>query len=519
MKKIITTLSLLASTGILLAQNVGVGTTNPLAKFSVGANSQFQVDSLGDIKRINNVNYQFPAVQGQSGQVLGNNGSGQLSWVNQLGGWSLQGNAGLNSSYFIGTTDTMPLQFRANNVRSGYIDQQLANTFWGGNAGGNASITFGSGNVAIGFNSLSSLTMGNSNVAIGINSLRNNTTGSSNLGIGANAIYTNTTGSAITAIGNSALYSNTTGSSNTGVGSGVLFENTQGNANSGLGHNALYNNTLGGSNTAVGTASMFNNTIGAANTAIGNGALYTNTSGSNNTAIGNHALYNSTGAGNVAIGHNALFLNTTAQYNTAVGLGALTTAVTSGSNTAIGNGADISFDSITNSTSLGNNAISNGNNQITLGNVNINVVRSAGTYSTLSDGRFKENVQEDVVGLAFIMQLRPVTYTLNTEKFYNHITQKNAKNGITKAAFAQPSTIVRTGFIAQEVEAAAAKVNYAFDGVYQPTNSTDNYSLSYAQFVVPLVKAVQELNTKVEAQQQVIDQLTKRLQELEAKKP
>ena len=30
-----------------------------------------------------------------------------------------------------------------------------------------------------------------------------------------------------------------------------------------------------------------------------------------------------------------------------------------------------------------------------------------------------------------------------------------------------------------------------------PTNETDNYGLRYAEFVVPLVKAVQELNLKI----------------------
>lgn len=515
---------LYAIPGILLlaasvhAQNVGVGTTNPLSKFSVGANSQFQVDSLGDIKRINNVSYQFPVNQASAGQVLSNNGNGQLTWVNQLGGWSLQGNAGLSSNFFIGTTDTMPLQFRVNNVRSGFIDQQLANTFWGPNAGGHPTFTFGTGNVGIGFNSLNNLTTGGSNCAIGINSLRSNTTGSSNLGVGANALYTNTTGSSITAVGSSALYSNTTGSSNTGIGSGALFANTQGNSNSALGNNALYNNTLGGSNTAVGTATMYSNTIGASNTAIGNGALYMNQVGSTNTAVGNQALYHSTAVGNTAVGHNALNANTTAQFNTAVGVGALSTAITSGNNTALGNGADISFDSVTNTTTLGNNAISNGSNQVTLGNVNVVNVRSAGTYSTLSDGRFKENVTENVAGLNFILKLRPVTYNLNTQKLYNHITKQNGANAIPAGEFAQPTQFIRSGFIAQEVEKAAQESGYNFDGVYAPKNSFDNYSLSYAQFVIPLVKAVQELNKKVETQDEQIQLLLKRIEALEAKK-
>lgn len=62
------------------AQNVGIGTTNPLSKFSVGPGSQFQVDTLGDVKRINNVTTNFPATQGSKGTVLLNRGFGSLTW-------------------------------------------------------------------------------------------------------------------------------------------------------------------------------------------------------------------------------------------------------------------------------------------------------------------------------------------------------------------------------------------------------------------------------------------------------
>ena len=54
--------------------------------------------------------------------------------------------------------------------------------------------------------------------------------------------------------------------------------------------------------------------------------------------------------------------------------------------------------------------------------------------------------------------------------------------------------IVRTGFIAQEVEAAANKLNYDFDGVDKPQTKDGVYGLRYGEFVVPLVKAVQELS-------------------------
>lgn len=68
------------------AQNVGIGTTNPQSKLSVGSNSQFQVDSIGNIKRVNNVPLSFPAAQGSNGQVLQNDGNGNLSWstINML---------------------------------------------------------------------------------------------------------------------------------------------------------------------------------------------------------------------------------------------------------------------------------------------------------------------------------------------------------------------------------------------------------------------------------------------------
>ncbi len=60
--------------------NVGIGTNAPQSKLSVGTSSQFQVDSIGNLKKINNVPTSFPATQGSNGQVLTNNGSGNLSW-------------------------------------------------------------------------------------------------------------------------------------------------------------------------------------------------------------------------------------------------------------------------------------------------------------------------------------------------------------------------------------------------------------------------------------------------------
>jgi hypothetical protein len=66
---------------------------------------------------------------------------------------------------------------------------------------------------------------------------------------------------------------------------------------------------------------------------------------------------------------------------------------------------------------------------------------------------------------------------------------------------------VTTGFLAQEVEAAAKSIGFDFSGVDSPKNENDMYGLRYAEFVVPLVKAVQELNSQNEAQQITIENL------------
>jgi hypothetical protein len=49
------------------------------------------------------------------------------------------------------------------------------------------------------------------------------------------------------------------------------------------------------------------------------------------------------------------------------------------------------------------------------------------------------------------------------------------------------------GFIAQDVEKTITQTGFtAFDALHAPTSEKDNYSLGYEEFVVPLVKAMQE---------------------------
>ncbi len=80
----------------------------------------------------------------------------------------------------------------------------------------------------------------------------------------------------------------------------------------------------------------------------------------------------------------------------------------------------------------------------------------------------------------------------------------------------QPKTY-QTGFIAQEVEATAQKLGFDhFHGVDAPKNENDHYGLRYAEFVVPLVKSVQELSAQNDAQTTTIDELKAIVQQQQA---
>ncbi len=326
------------------------------------------------------------------------------------------------------------------------------------------------------------------------------------------------------------------------------FKNTTGTLNTATGYGASYNNQTGYGNVANGFEALYNNT-NSYNSGFGYYALRANTNGYANHADGAYALYsNTTGSYNVACGPDALLNNSTGNNNTAIGLDALRSIGTTSYNTGVGsyagNGAtDVTYStflgasassgySLTNVTSVGYNAYATSSNQVMLGNTSVTSVRAAGSYVIYSDGRFKKDIKEEVPGLAFINGLRPVTYHYDIQGLNTFISpaeareQKGvmnkingeAKNAVMEEAIKAKENISYSGFIAQEVEATAKKLNYNFSGVYKPANDKDVYGLSYSDFVVPLVKAVQELSGKMEVLEKKatrVDELEDRISKLE----
>ena len=388
-----------------------------------------------------------------------------------------------------------------------------------------SSNTTGSTNTANGYAALSSNTTGNNNTANGYQALNSNTTGIRNTANGFEALISNTTGNNNTANGYYSLISNTTGNNNTANGYYSLIYNTTGSYNTAIGPAALYSNTVGTWNAATGYRALFANTTGFDNTANGSRALYSNTTGYQNTANGAYALKrNTTGEWNAANGVDALYYNTTGGGNTAMGPFALYSNTTGSNNTALGYDTDVSSSNLSNATAIGYGAIVSASNRVRIGNSSVSRIGGTVAWTNLSDGRIKENVQEAVPGLSFISQLRPVTYTLNTRK-QDDITMQampdsiKEKRMLSDADYLESSSIVRTGFIAQEVEAAAQKVGFDFDGVSTPQNETDLYGIRYAEFVVPLVKAMQEQQEIIEQQkndfQRQLQLLLERIESLE----
>lgn len=180
-----------------------------------------------------------------------------------------------------------------------------------------------------------------------------------------------------------------------------------------------------------------------------------------------------------------------------------------------------------NTTSIGIDATCTGNDMVRIGNIFVGSIGGYQNWTNISDGRFKENVQENIPGLRFITLLRPVSYRLNREQIndYTGVTERREKIAADAAKLgAKPVFLtgtkysdVTTGFIAQEVEAAAKKIGFDFSGVDKPKNETDLYGLRYAEFVVPLVKGMQEQQKQIEEQQQRIAELEKMLKEIKEK--
>ena len=197
--------------------------------------------------------YLLPAADGTSGQVLTTNGSGQLSFADQVTGANSIDELSDGKSDSDGTNDG-------------------SSVFLGINAGAN-----------------------------------DDSSDNQNLGIGFQSMFANTTGAFNTGLGYGTLQSNTTSSYHTAIGHEALNSLNGGSGNVALGYRSLFNTTSASDNVGLGLQSIFSNTTGLSNVALGSNALYSNTTGNQNVALGRDAAFNYSGSRSVFIGYQAGF--------------------------------------------------------------------------------------------------------------------------------------------------------------------------------------------------------------------
>jgi hypothetical protein len=231
------------------------------------------------------------------------------------------------------------------------------------------------------------------------------------------------------------------------------------------------------------------------NTAVGYSAGTAVTTGTSNTLIGGNAgLGMNTGYENTCVGYAAGDQITTGNNNVMIGCSIDPAAGDQVHGIAIGVGLTVAA----NDFSFGK-----------VGNVVTNDFDADANWSRSSDERLKKNVTNQSLGLDFINDLRTVKYNWkasneldSTDAQLAHLYKEDAADNVMN------TDAVMHNFIAQEVKAALDTAGVSDFGGWKE----DHYGVqqvSREMFVIPLVKAVQELSTQVET-------LTARIEALES---
>jgi hypothetical protein len=396
---------------------------------------------------------------------------------------------------------------------------------------GNSIASGGNYNVVVGDEAGTALTTGDRNVAIGYSALSTEDTATHNTAVGAFTLAAQNAGdiaSYNTAVGHSAGYSVTTGVENSIVGGlagdaltigyqnvvngfQALSAETTGSRNVAIGINALNASNSGGStavtsyNVAVGALAGAAVTTGTNNTIVGGLAGDAMTTGSNNTFIG----YATAGAGivtgslNTAVGGASLANLTSGSSNVCMGWDAGDTTTSGSKNICIGQNAN-SDSATTDHTIVIGHDIAVSANHFGFGkasNIVYNVFTTNASWARSSDERLKKNVQNTDLGLNFINDLRTVKYNWKANhELDSSDTQLAHLYKEDPADNDMDTESTMHGFIAQEVKTALDTAGVSdWGGWLEDGHGVQQ--ISREMFVIPLVKAVQELSAQVTALQ------------------
>lgn len=268
------------------------------------------------------------------------------------------------------------------------------------------------------------------------------------------------------------------------------------------------------SNVGVGSYAFNGSGARYQSVAVGQRAQRSSTGGRHNVAIGSFAFdASSTNVQSVALGINA---GRNANNDNGVFAGGLDTGcntsgtenVMLGSRAGRGNtggvqnfmiGSYAGYSQNLNRTAVvGRNTCVTGNCHIVWGGPSNNQANCTfGGWSYISDARDKTDIQPltCITGLQFIKKLRPVSYNLDIRESY--VNDCNFTFGQKDGTLAVATKDY--GFIAQEVKAILEELNITDFSALGYTESQDAYRLTYAEFLAPLTKAIQELDIRTQA--------------------
>ncbi len=246
------------------------------------------------------------------------------------------------------------------------------------------------------------------------------------------------------------------GSYNTGLGAQALLSNSP---------YAVYNTAVGYEALSTQSFANGNSEYAASNTAVGTWSLVSNQPDGGNGGAN--------GTGNTGVGVSSLFLNTTGYQNSAFGSNSGVGNTTGSGNTFLGDSAGPAAGDLVDATAVGFNSNVDASNHVRIGDTFVTQIGGQVGWSNLSDARAKNDVRDLDLGLDFVMQLRPVSFTMK---------QGNGRTDM--------------GFVAQDVEALVGD-GYNVLGIGGDQDRT--LSLRYTDLIAPMVKAIQEQQAQLAA--------------------
>lgn len=401
-----------------------------------------------------------------------------------------------------------------------------------GSGAGNANMT-AANNILLGERSGQDMTTGHNNIFLGKDSGKETEGGYRNTMIGFSAGKNNVDGDYNLYLGDYSGYNVDSGHRNVFLGEKAGYGNTNVSESFQFYAFKSYNNYIGFETGFNAVEGRHNNYIGVQ---AGAGSSSVQNTGHNNNFIGYRAgRLNTTGDNNNFIGNEAGYNNEDGAYNIFIGdfsgknaIGSSNNVFLGGfsgylfnpgqKNTLLGYKAEISTDGLNHATAIGAEAVVNESNKIYLHTGSATgLITGDVDYTDPSDSRFKSYVNENVPGLDMVLGLRPVNYKFDYKTYIQHLTQlmpgAEQQERIIGLEDANENSRDRVGFIAQEVDALTNSLGYEFGGLHKPDpkNPTSHYTISYSKFVVPLVKAVQEQQVIIDAQEARIADLENRV--------